>query len=213
MAKASDNQFPSLLLVEGAAPADPASGDQRLFIDSADHQLKRVNSSGTVTAIEGGGGGGGSASGEFDWSYHPWRNQVNFAARETRTAGTYVYTTFASGIDGFLYNSSHTINDTIDFSLWVGPGTYDLYILGGADTNRGIETWQIDDGAGSFTTLGTLDWYVASGGSNSILKTLTGLTVTGSVVRRKLRCKVASKNASSSDYFMSLEQIDLIRTA
>lgn len=62
MAKASDNQFPKLLLVEGAAPASPAAGNQGLFIDSADHKLKRVNSAGTVTVIEAAGTGGGAAS-------------------------------------------------------------------------------------------------------------------------------------------------------
>jgi hypothetical protein len=58
MAKASDNPYPSLLVVEGSAPASPAAGNQRVFIDSADHKLKRKNSSGTVTTIEGGGGSG-----------------------------------------------------------------------------------------------------------------------------------------------------------
>jgi len=52
--KASDNEFPSLLIKEGTAPASPASGDQRVYIDSADHHLKRKNSSGTVTDLEGG---------------------------------------------------------------------------------------------------------------------------------------------------------------
>lgn len=52
MAVASDNLFPKVLIVEGSAPASPASGNQALYIDSADHKLKRKNSSGTVTAIE-----------------------------------------------------------------------------------------------------------------------------------------------------------------
>lgn len=56
MAKASDNPFPSLLFVETAAPASPASGDQRLFIDPSDHLLKYKNSAGTITAVGGGGG-------------------------------------------------------------------------------------------------------------------------------------------------------------
>jgi hypothetical protein len=55
MAKASDNQFPKVLITEGAGPSSPASGDQALFIDSADHKLKRKNSSGTVTTIEASG--------------------------------------------------------------------------------------------------------------------------------------------------------------
>ena len=54
MTKASDNLYPSVLLVEqGSAPSSPSAGDQRLFIDSADHLLKLKNSGGTVTAIGG----------------------------------------------------------------------------------------------------------------------------------------------------------------
>lgn len=56
MAKGSDNPFPSVLVIEGSAPASPAAGEQRLFIDAADHTVKRVNSAGTVTAVEGSGG-------------------------------------------------------------------------------------------------------------------------------------------------------------
>ena len=71
MAKASNNQFPSVLVTEqGSAPAGPAAGDQRIFIDSADHHLKRVDSGDTVVDIEDTGDGvylplaGGTLSGE-----------------------------------------------------------------------------------------------------------------------------------------------------
>lgn len=53
--KASDNEFPSVLLAEGTAPASPAAGSQRLFVDTADHRVKRVDSTGTVTSLEGDG--------------------------------------------------------------------------------------------------------------------------------------------------------------
>ncbi len=53
MALGSNNPFPSELFVEqGSTPASPAAGRQRLFIDSADHHAKRVNSSGVVVDIE-----------------------------------------------------------------------------------------------------------------------------------------------------------------
>lgn len=55
MAKASDNPYPSILVAETAAPTSPAAGNQRIFIDPADHKLKRINSSGAVTIVEGGG--------------------------------------------------------------------------------------------------------------------------------------------------------------
>jgi hypothetical protein len=68
MAKASDNVFPYLHVAPAAAPASPSAGSQRLFLDSADgNKLKRKDSSGTVTTIE-----GGSASGVLAYtSYNP----------------------------------------------------------------------------------------------------------------------------------------------
>jgi hypothetical protein len=57
--KASNNDFPSLLLTEqGSAPTTPAASHQRLYIRTSDHALVTVNSSGTVAAVGGGGGGG-----------------------------------------------------------------------------------------------------------------------------------------------------------
>lgn len=61
---ATNNPYPSILLAEGATPTavldgpEPVlipQGDQRLFLDVADHRLKRVNSSGVVTVVEGTG--------------------------------------------------------------------------------------------------------------------------------------------------------------
>lgn len=56
MAKASDNQFPKVVLTEQAStPTTPAAGDQKLFIDSADHHLKRVDEADVVVDLEAGG--------------------------------------------------------------------------------------------------------------------------------------------------------------
>ncbi len=54
---ASDNPFPSLLIVEGTEPSSPAAGKQRLYIDSTTHHLMRVPSTGTEVDIEAGGSG------------------------------------------------------------------------------------------------------------------------------------------------------------
>lgn len=64
--KAEDNPFPYITLVEGAAPAAPSAGRQKEFIDSADHKVKRINSAGAVTTVEGGSSGGGSGASRFD---------------------------------------------------------------------------------------------------------------------------------------------------
>lgn len=49
MALASSNPFPSVLFSEQAgAPANPAAGKQRVYLDSTTHKQRRVDSSGTV---------------------------------------------------------------------------------------------------------------------------------------------------------------------
>jgi hypothetical protein len=58
MTKASDNDYPSLLVTEqGSAPASPAASHQRIYIRTSDHTLVTVNSSGTVTPVGGGTSG------------------------------------------------------------------------------------------------------------------------------------------------------------
>lgn len=70
MTKASDNEFPSILMEEASAPSSPSAGTQRLFVDTADSTLKLKDSSGTVTPVSAAAGaraitividGGGSA--------------------------------------------------------------------------------------------------------------------------------------------------------
>lgn len=51
MTVASDNPYPSLLLVEGTEPSAPAAGRQRLYIDSTTHRVKVTNSSGVDTEV------------------------------------------------------------------------------------------------------------------------------------------------------------------
>lgn len=53
MATLSSVDITSLLLVEGSAPSNPASGKQRLFVRSSDHLLCIVDSAGTVTPYGG----------------------------------------------------------------------------------------------------------------------------------------------------------------
>jgi len=53
--KASDNVFPKVTFVEGAAPASPSASDFHLYFDSSDHLLKWKNSAGTVFPVTTGG--------------------------------------------------------------------------------------------------------------------------------------------------------------
>lgn len=90
MTIASDNEFPKIIITEGSAPSSPDAGNQKLYIDSADHKLKLKNSSGTVTAV-------GSASDYIllqDWKSSGTAGGVFTAgAWQTRTLNTEVYDT------------------------------------------------------------------------------------------------------------------------
>lgn len=58
MAKFEDNQSPYITMVDQASPpSTPATGEKKLFIDSADGLLKQIDESDVVTQIGGGGGG------------------------------------------------------------------------------------------------------------------------------------------------------------
>jgi hypothetical protein len=103
-------------------------------------------------------------------------------------------------------------NDSLDFTVAPAPGTWTFEMLCLTGSNKAIVTVQIDDGAGSFTTLGTIDLYAASTVRN-VVKQLTGLVFVSTVAPRTLRLLGATKNASSSDYVMDFQHAALRRTA
>ena len=113
MAKGSDNPFPSVLVVEGTTPATPAAGDQRLFINSSNHHLERVDSSGTVTDIEAGGGGGTTFSG---------CRVYNSANISVATGGGAVLTFDSELFDTDAYHS--TVTNTSRLTVPTGKGGY-----------------------------------------------------------------------------------------
>lgn len=88
MARGSDNLFPQILIVEGSAPSVTASGtypgiptgDQALFIDSADHLPKLVNHAGAVAVL------GGGAAPSLILNFEPSADQI---ALTTMTSGTW----------------------------------------------------------------------------------------------------------------------------
>lgn len=86
MVKASDNPYPSVLLEEGTAPATPAAGFQRIFVDTADGLIKRIDDTGTITVV-----GAGAALTVQDENSNVATNvsQIDFqGAGVTVTAGT-----------------------------------------------------------------------------------------------------------------------------
>lgn len=88
--------------------------------------------------------------------------------------------------------------DTFTQSFTLTAGTYTFVVVGYTDANRGKIDWYIDD----VLIVSGQDWYSATGTYN-VVKTHTGITVSGSG-RHVLKGVVNGKNASSSGYFYTL---------
>jgi len=109
----------------------------------------------------------------------------------------------------YLQNTTTpAINDAVSWKVYLAAGTYTIYVIGmhGADRAKiGIFfNDEVDPRA-------TIDWYNASSASN-IRKSATGIVV-GASGLVTLKIKVTDKNASSTNYYMGIEQIALVRTA
>ena len=128
MALGSDNKFPKVIVVEGSAPSNADSGDQKLFIDSADHHLKRKNSSGTVVDIESGGSALTVVQGAT--TVTPV-TEINFTAGATVTdAGSGVADVAVGGGGGLTVEASMYLNANGGSTTAIGGGV----IVGGAAT-------------------------------------------------------------------------------
>lgn len=110
MTKASDNDYPSILVTEqGSAPTSPAASHQRLYIRTSDHTLVTVNSSGTVTPV------GGGSSGAL----------VFLEAHTASSSATLDFTSFISSTyDDYLIEivGIRPATDAADLQLEVGTG-------------------------------------------------------------------------------------------
>lgn len=190
----------------------------RAFLTLADGAaLRAVLGTGTAsssTYLRGDGtwatpsGGGGSASGEYDWSYTPYLLQ-GIGATKVGAWTTFANASHVTG--GIYFNSSSAQNDSVAWPIWLSDGTYTLQVIAQSDSTRAIQTWEMDDGAGSYTTLGTLDYYGGSSVNNTV-KTLS-FTVSTGLVRRTLRARAATRNASASGWYMAFNEVRVLRTA
>lgn len=198
MAKASDNNFPSVLLVEGSAPASPAASHQRLFIDSADHKLKRVDSAGAVTTVEGGGAGSGAVL-----SAHVIKTAGNYTINNTSwttldatldlTLAAAVGDIIEVGLSAYVLPNSATQYAALDaVTLVSGAAVTSFSNATGSPASNGIPAWNIPGPAGE------------KGIGGSVMLTLISGDLSGGNVTVRLRYKTANAvnhtvRASTSD--------------
>jgi hypothetical protein len=111
---------------------------------------------------------------------------------------------------GYL-QSGGTQNEQFDWPVMLAAGTWTIVLMCTQSSSGGIATLRLDDGAGNFSTVGTADLYNA-GLARNVGFSFTGVSV-AATGKKTLRVLMATKNASSSNYYLFLQHIALLRTA
>lgn len=158
---------------------------------------------GVVTSVNGQAG---------DISLHvPWRFDISMFTTAAGKVGTWTTVVDTACVYNARLSSDGAQNNSLDYSVTLAVGTWTIELLHTTNSDSGIYTIQLDDGAGVFTTVGTIDAYTASITRN-VLASVTGVVVT-TFRKRTLRILVSTKNVSSSNYGAKLQQLTLRRTA
>lgn len=113
--------------------------------------------------------------------------------------------------NGQLFNSTAAQHDAFVIPIVMGAGTWDLDVDYFEGSDHGIVTAALDDGNGTYTTLGTFDGYHATSIFNQTFSVSFSGPASPRVVHLKL--SVDSKNATSTGYYASLSAAKLERTA
>lgn len=100
---------------------------------------------------------------------------------------------------------SPAINDEMLFNILLAEGTYDLTIVGRRDNGSGVQHWIIDgteDGD-------TIEMYAAAAADNYTATISVAVLFSG---LHAIKCKISSKNGSSSNYRNNMTYFKMIRT-
>jgi hypothetical protein len=103
------------------------------------------------------------------------------------------------------FNTSNADGDNISYAVSLAKGTYTLKILGYRATNRGICDVDIDE-----DEVAEIDTYGAA--DENHIWSQTGITISSSGLKT-LKLRIDGKNASSTDYYISISMMVLYRTA
>jgi lysophospholipase L1-like esterase len=128
----------------------------------------------------------------------PWNVVLDPTQPYKAAVGTWTVAA-SSALGAYIQNATGAAqNDYLEFDVMLAPGTWTLKLSGQGGTSRGIIDALLDDGLGTFSSIGTFDFYAAST-TNYRASTSAEFTVTAPI-RRTVRLIVSDKNASSSAY-------------
>jgi hypothetical protein len=167
---ASDNVFPKVTFVEGAAPSSPAATNFKVYFDSSDHLPKFKNSSGTVTTFA----TSGFADPMTTRGDTIIRNSSNVTARlgvggasqVIKSDGTDVSWNYLPRIAVFAYMSTtQSFNATTLTYITLDSEAYDTNVFHDNTTNNSRLTAPI---TGTYCVAGGI-WYATTSGTNYLL--------------------------------------------
>jgi len=119
---------------------------------------------------------------------------------------------YVTGLGNCLTNASNTQGDYIEYDVMLQPGLWDLQVNYTRDSSRADILCEIDDGGGYFTlpVIGTISGYAATNyqDTNSPIQ----FRIYGEeTVNRRLRFTSATRNASSSGWYIQMHTFQLRR--
>ena len=130
--------------------------------------------------------------------------QVFFTNTLADSSGIWTVTPSSGAIFGGTILSSGQQNEYAEWNISVVPGTYELTLLHTEANNRGIYTVSIDG-----TSVGTIDGYAVSVAGVFDRISSIAIATAGYV---PIRFTMATRNASSSNYYASISGFTLTRT-
>jgi hypothetical protein len=136
----------------------------------------------------------------------PWLRDVNVFMTPISHTNWNINDVVTSMIRNGRKRSSGAQNDEINFDVTLAAGTWTIEILHNTSTDLGIYSVQLDG-----VEVGIIDGYAGTGAYN-VRGSVTGVSVS-SAGKKRLKLKMATKNASSSNYYGSISHIQLRRTA
>jgi hypothetical protein len=136
-----------------SVPTPPSSAWQNVFVDTADHKLKRKDSTATVTTIEGGGGGGTTQT-------------IDVINATAATAKIITSAAANSGTNtGITFNNSTTLGGTTRIVSFQNNGTDEAMLVGPGSVPNAVSDgygWINSSGAFGIYNSGLSGLYIAT---------------------------------------------------